>query len=101
MNLWTYSMRVWLAIIKKNDCVLWHQFVQQLALYVWLFHVCLCPGLVPFGGPERRPPRCEDVLKAPDRDDAEPTPLFSPLNICQVFQHRFDGRQLGLDLPEG
>ena len=77
-----------------------HQFVQQLALYAWCFNDCLCLGLVSFGGPDRRPPLREDVVHVPHIDDAEPTPLFSLLCTCLVFQHRVDGRQLGLDLAE-
>ena len=78
--------------------VLAHQFVQQLALYVWLFRVCLWLGFVSFGDPDRRRPRREDVVHAPHSDDAEPTPLFSLLCTYQLFQHSVDGRQLGLDL---
>ena len=80
--------------------VLAHQFVQQLALYVWLFHGCLCLGLISFGDPDRRPPLREDVAHAPHIDDAEPTPLFSLRCTSLLFQHSVDGRQLGLDLLE-
>ena len=60
-----------------------------------------CNDLVSFGGPDRRPTRCEDVGKVADGDDAEPPLLFFLLSLRQRFQHRLDGRQLGLDLLEG
>ena len=41
-----------------------------ICLVIPVPHVCLCIGLVPYGGPERRLPLCEDVFKALDRDDA-------------------------------
>ena len=49
------------------------------------------------GGPDRRPIRCDDVVQAADGDDG----VHLLLTPCQLLQHRLDGRQLGLDLPEG
>ena len=36
--------------------------------------------------------------KVTDGDGAEPPPPFFLLSLCQRFQHRLDGRQLGPDL---